>query len=139
MKQYRHKCYNAPVREFSQKRKMNRYMYSFPVLFILFIILFFTVKGSVDVYKKYSFSKAKLDNSSKELAVLEEKKQKIVKKIDNLDTETGIEKEIRSKFNVAKDGEKVIVIVDDGVKEEVVEEEKGFMGNFLTTIGGWFQ
>ena len=51
------------MREFSQKRKIRRYMYSFPVLMFLFIILFFIIKGSFGVYQKYSFSKNELKKS----------------------------------------------------------------------------
>ncbi len=127
------------MREFSQKRKIKRILYSPLVLIILFIILFFIAKGSLGVYKKYSLSKDRLETSQGELGVLEDKKDNIVNKIDRLQTETGIEKEIRSKFSVAREGEKVIVIVDDKEKEEVVVEEETMMGNFLTTIKGWFQ
>ncbi len=127
------------MREFSQKRRIRRYMYSFPVLIFLLIILFFIIKGSFGVYQKYSFSKNELKKSESELMVLEEKKTNLSEQVAHLDTETGIEKEIRSKFDVAKEGEKLIVIVDDEVEQEAVVEEKGFVGNFLTTIKGWFQ
>jgi len=127
------------MREFSQKRKFRRYLYSYPVLIFLLIILFFVVKGSFGVYQKYSFSKSELNKSNEELVVLEDQKTNIVAKVDRLGTETGIEKEIRSKFDVAKEGENLIVIVEDEVVAEEVVEESGFFGNFLTTIGGWFQ
>jgi len=127
------------MREFSRKRKVRQFMFSIPVLILLFIILFFVAKGSWGVYKKYSLSKSELENSQSDLAVLEEKKQTIETKIEKLQTETGIEKEIRSKFDVAREGEKLIVIVEDKVAEEIVVEKKGFFGNFFTTIGGWFQ
>lgn len=127
------------MREFSRKRKVRQFMFSVPVLILLFIILFFVAKGSWGVYKKYSLSKSELENSQSDLAVLEEKKEKIESKIEKLQTETGIEKEIRSKFDVAREGEKLIVIVEDKVEEEIVVEKKGFFGKFFTTIGGWFQ
>ncbi|MFA7193407.1 MAG: septum formation initiator family protein [Candidatus Paceibacterota bacterium] len=127
------------MREFSRKRKVRQMIFSVPVLILLCIILFFVAKGSWGVYKKYSLSKSELENSQADLTVLEEKKQTIEAKIEKLQTETGIEKEIRSKFDVAREGEKLIVIVEDKVTEEIVVEEKGFFGNFFTTIGGWFQ
>jgi cell division protein FtsB len=89
--------YNAPMREFSQKRRIRRYMYSFPVLIFLLVILFFIIKGSFGVYQKYSFSKNELKKSESELMVLEEKKTNLSEQVAHLDTETGIEKEIRSK------------------------------------------
>jgi len=113
-------------------------MYSPLALIILFLILFFVVKGFFGVYQKYSFSKDELLKSESELQLLKDKKEKIDHKIQNLETETGIEQEIRSKFDVAKEGERLIVIVEDE-KEEIVVEEKGVFGNFFTTIKGWFQ
>lgn len=127
------------MREFSRKRKVRQIMFSVPVLILLFIILFFVAKGSWGVYKKYSLSKNELENSQSDLALLEEKKKTIEAKIEKLNTETGVEKEIRSKFDVAREGEKLIVIVEDKITEEIVVEEKGFIGKFFTTIGGWFQ
>ncbi len=123
------------MREFSQKRKMRRFMLSTPVLVFLFIVLFFIMKGSFGVYQKYSLSKNRLENSQADLAVLEEKKENIENKIEKIQTDTGIEKEVRSKFDVAREGEKLIIIVEDEVKVDEPEKETGF----FTTIKGWFQ
>lgn len=114
------------MKEYSQRRKLRQYIYSFPVILILLIILFFVAKGCFGIYQKYSFSKNELNNSKADLVILEEKKSHIYKKVEKLETETGIEKEIRSKFNVAREGEKLVVIVDDAPEEEKVVEEKGF-------------
>lgn len=127
------------MREFSQKRKIRRILYSPLVLIILAIILFFIIKGSFGVYQKYTFSKDKLSKTESELSILREKKANIDNKIKDLETETGIEQEIRAKFDVAKEGEKLIVIVDDEKKEGEVVVEQGFWTNFSTTIKGWFQ
>jgi cell division protein FtsB len=118
--------YNAPMKEFSQKTKYRQLVYSIPVLLILLLILFFIAKGSFGIYQKYTLSKNELNNSKSDLSALEEKKNHIYQKVEKLNTETGIEKEIRSKFNVAKEGEKLVVIVDDAPEEVIVEEEKGF-------------
>ena len=110
-------------------------MLSTPVLVFLFIVLFFIMKGSFGVYQKYSLSKNRLENSQADLAVLEEKKENIENKIEKIQTDTGIEKEVRSKFDVAREGEKLIIIVEDEVKVDEQEKETGF----FTTIKGWFQ
>lgn len=127
------------MREFSQKRKIRRILYSPLVLIILTVILFFIVKGSFGVYQKYSFSKGELRKIENDLVVLQNKKTDIDKKISHLETETGIEKELRSKFDVAREGEMRIVIVEDEKEQEVVVEKKNFLANIFTTIGGWFQ
>jgi cell division protein FtsB len=127
------------MREFSQKRKVRKFIFSVPVLIFLFIILFLVIKGSYGVYQKYSLTKSELENSQSDLVVLEDKKTNLENKIDRLQTETGIEREIRSKFDVAREGEKLIVIVEDKVEEEIVIEKENVIGKVFTTIGEWFQ
>ncbi len=127
------------MREFSQKRKMWKKIYSIPVLILLLVILFFVLKGTWIIFMKSSYSHKQKIAVEAELIALQERKNSIEKKIQRLNTETGVEEEIRSKYDVAKDGEKLIVIVDEEEKEVDTEENKGFVNKFFTTIGSWFQ
>lgn len=48
-------------------------------------------------------------------------------KISRLDTEVGVEEEIRSKFSVTKDNESMVVVVpDQSVASSSVEKEESF-------------
>ncbi len=127
------------MREFSQKRKMWKKIYSIPVLILLLVILFFVLKGTWIIFMKSSYSHKQKIAVEAELIALQERKNSIEKKIQRLNTETGVEEEIRSKYDVAKEGEKLIVIVDEEEKEVDTEENKGFVNKFFTTIGSWFQ
>lgn len=127
------------MREFSQKRRMMKKIYSIPVLIFLLIILFFVLKGTWGIFKKSSFSEKQRIAVEAELIALQERKNSIEKKIQRLNTETGIEEEIRSKFDVAKEGERLIVIVDEEEKVLTDEKEGGAIDKFFTTIGSWFQ
>lgn len=127
------------MREFSQKRKMWKKIYSIPVLILLLVILFFVLKGTWIIFMKSSYSHKQKIAVEAELIALQERKNSIEKKIQRLNTETGVEEEIRSKYDVAKEGEKLIVIVDEEEKEINTEENKGFVNKFFTTIGSWFQ
>jgi hypothetical protein len=60
-----------------------------------------------------------------EMIVLEEKNRLLENKINELNSPSGIEREIRDKFAVAKNGEKVVVIVEDkeSTSTEVYKEK----------------
>jgi hypothetical protein len=59
------------------------------------------------------------------MIVLEEKNRLLENKINELNSPSGIEREIRDKFAVAKNGEKVVVIVEDkeSTSTEVYKEK----------------
>ena len=127
------------MHQFKKKRTFKRRLYSKLVLIVLLTIFIFIVRGTWDIYKKSKESKRKLNLAETEFVELEEKKASIEHRIDRLSTETGIEEEIRSKFDVVRDGEEVIVIVD--AKEATATEPeapKGIKG-FFTTFFSWFQ
>lgn len=65
-----------------------------------------------------------------ELQSLEERQKKLEQDIKGLSTDKGIEKNIRQQFQVAKDGEGVVVIVNDDTKntpDDSVPEKKSFL------------
>ena len=64
------------------------------------------------------------------LASLSKRENDLTGKIDELETENGLEKEIRERFPVIKPGEEVIMIVKD--------EEDGSSGNDVSSDDGWW-
>lgn len=127
------------MREFSRKRQIWKKLYSIPFIIILFIILFFLVKGVWGIFKKSQYSERQKAAVESELVELQQKKQSIEERIHRLQTETGKEEEVRSKFDVAREGEKLIVIVEEEEVIPVIEKDHGLVGKFFTTIGSWFQ
>jgi len=112
------------MKEFRQIHIIRQRIYSKPVILLLIIFMGFVANGTWNVFKKSHQSSQKLEVSKSELETLEKKKENITKDLDRLETKVGIEEEIRNKFDLAKEGEMTIVIVD--TEEEVVlPEEKG--------------
>ena len=62
-------------------------------------------------------SRNNVEQVQKELLILAQKDQELDKDIGDLQTKEGVEKEIRSKFGVAKFDESVVVIVSDNINE----------------------
>jgi cell division protein FtsB len=96
------------MREFQQKRRIKRRIYSTPVI----IILIFVIDGTWKVYQKDRESKANLARAQNELTSLNTRDATLTSDIARLKTNQGVEDEIRSKYEVSKPGEQVLVIVD---------------------------
>ena len=106
-----------------EKRKIKKRVYSWWSVILLAVIAFFFVSNTWDVYKKYVESKKNIASLHERYEDAQEREGELIKKIDHLNSESGLEEEIRGKFNVAKDGEQVVVIISSDTEEvpEVVE------------------
>lgn len=106
-------------------------------IFFLFLIFIILLQATYSVYKKERATRQNLLRSISESEKLKNRKEELGKLVKYLETDEGIESEIRSKFRGIKDGEQVAIIVDSNpVKKEqaeVVEESlwvkiKSFFG-----------
>ena len=92
-------------------------IYSKPVLVILLIILLWVIYGTWGVFQKERESRANLLRVQNQLANLQERSSELSADVARLNTVQGKEEEIRSKYEVAKPGEELLVIVDkDGAE-----------------------
>ncbi len=119
--------------DFHEKRKIRRILYSKISILVVFL---FAVLLSTAVYERYTVSKAikeKLDERQAELYILEQRAEVIESKVEYLKDERGVEEELRNRFDVAKEGEQVVVLLDRDderktsrqVDNSETEEEKG--------------
>ena len=103
-----------------QKKKITEYLYSKPAIALLIILAGFL---SVAVYQRFSVERemaARRDAVEEQRNDLLERKQELEERVEYLSGDRGIEEEIRKHFDVAKEGEKVIIIVDKEENKEVV-------------------
>ena len=123
--------------EFRKKNKIKKRLYSIPVLILLFLVLGFLVKGTFNVYQRASISKEKLLVAQANIEELNERQESISNKINKLNTSTGIEEEIREKFNVVKSGEEMIVIINKNSEED--EDINNKKESFWKTFFPWMK
>ncbi len=95
-----------------QKKRYERALYSRPTIFLLIILIIFLGKAVLNVYEKAQNTNENLELAEVELDTLEARKSLLEDKISTLGTPKGVEAEIRDKFNVVKEGESVIMIVE---------------------------
>ena len=112
--------------EFSKKHNKLKYLYSWPVIVLLFVVV---VLLSLSIFKRFTIEREmynRRNNAEKELQELYEKREVIQKKVDYLESKRGVEEEIRKDFDVAKEGEQVIVLTgeDPERNEEIFNEEE---------------
>ena len=123
--------------EFQEKRKLRQFMYSKPVLIGLLLVIAVVGKSTWSVYQKARESAANLQEAQKQLQVVADRQSALQAQVERLSTKRGIEEEVRSKFQVAKKGEEVAVIVSvtpEASGTPAVEEQPGFWAR----VGAFF-
>lgn len=60
--------------------------------------------------------------------VLEESKKYLEARVGKLQTERGVEEVLREDFGLTREGEGVIIVVEEESAEDEPEQEKGFWG-----------
>lgn len=114
--------YNEYV-EFRNKQKTRELLYSKITIAAILFFVVMLIPGVYSIYVKLGESEKDRNAAERELADLEEREQMLTQKVDQGKTERGLEEQIREKFNVAKEGESVIVLVDKPVVASTTQNE----------------
>ena len=101
---------------FGKKKKIIDYWHSRPVIFVLCIILIFLAISIKERYVIEREMSSRWVATEKEKQDLLDRKHMLEGKVDYLSGDRGIEEEIRTHFDVAKSGEKVVLLVGGKVK-----------------------
>jgi len=125
------------MREFQERRRIKKFLHSRYAIAVLLIILVVMSRAVWGVYQKHQKSEEIVARAQSDLKVLKEREAMLGASIKALETEEGKEREIRDRFGVVREGERLIVLVDDSVKakQEVVSDPKSWWERFLEKIG----
>lgn len=107
-----------------QEKGSKKFWQSWPVLAILSALLLVFTWNVFVFGGKMQDTRDNRKNAENKLSQLQEQKEKLSNDIAKLNTEDGIEENIREKFGLVKEGEGMIVIVENEVVEEVPEPSK---------------
>ncbi len=125
------------MRSFQQKTKWRNFLQSKPVLVFLGLLILFFVYGMLGFIGKMEITKENRDIVKNKVAQLKKEKEKLSSDIEKLKTESGIEESIREKFGLAKEGEGLIVVVDDKNMTESPKKDEPI--SFFSFFKSWFQ
>jgi len=124
------------MKEFQERRKRRGFFYSKKMIVLLFLVFLFLSYYMVKLYFKNRNAVSKRDETRKELVDLEQRNAGLEKDVNKLNTESGMEQEIREKFNVQKPGERTLIIVDKTAENAKIESGNP-IGDFFSKIWGW--
>lgn len=98
---------------FHEKRKIRNVLYSKPVVASILIIAGFASFSAYDRYTIAREMEVRLEERAEERDKLKERAKTLEARVQYLSDERGIEEELRNRFDVAKEGERVVVFVDN--------------------------
>ena len=124
------------MREFQQRRIFRHFIYSKFSIFLLFIVFIFFVFSTAGVYEKKMEAARKNSDVEKGLNDLKAKKDYLEAQVNRLNTDAGAEEELRDKFQIAKPGEKVLIIVNDNDKNTAKEPATGDNKSWFRSVFG---
>lgn len=98
---------------FQYSRNSNfKKIISSPFIVLLFLILTISAAyGALNIFLKRISLENNLETLNKKIDALEAKNMSIAKKMEYINSETGIEKEAKARLNLKKEGEQVIVVI----------------------------
>lgn len=105
--------------DFYQKRKLRGFIgsrYTQAVLLVLALLIAWSAYGRFTIALEMQERRERVEA---EAAALEARKDSLEAQVRYLSDERGIEAEMRRQFDVAKDGEQVVVIVDPQSENEI--------------------
>ncbi|MCF7815989.1 MAG: septum formation initiator family protein [Candidatus Pacebacteria bacterium] len=98
--------------DFHEKRKIRSFLYSKTFVLIIFLV---SILLSISAYNRFSVAqemKMKLETKRTELSELKQRANMLESKVNYLDNDRGVEEELRNRFDVAREGEQVIILLD---------------------------
>ena len=119
------------MRDLQERKRLRRVLNSPITCIALFIIVIFLIYTDYDIYKKNQITKINRIESDKKLALLKYKYEHLTASLEKLNTERGMEEELRNKFQVTKGGEEVLIVVDeDNSQKPAIVPNKSYWQRF---------
>ena len=128
-----------PMLEIKDRSRIRKRLYSPQVFFVLLVLTLIILKATLSVYWKRAESIQNLAKVTEQANALQSRQTELSANIEKLQTQSGVETEIRKKFSVVKNGEQMVVLVDDQKKTSLPPlTQKGFFARVWDSITGIF-
>src|SRR3989344_6646533 len=107
------------MRNFGSRKSWRSVLQSRPFLILLFLVVLVFAWSVIGLWTKMVETGKNKRIAEAKIAELQEQKEKLSLDIGKLNTDAGLEDSIRDKFGFAKEGEGLIVIIDEKEESEV--------------------
>lgn len=124
------------VRDFQERRKIERVIFSWPILIILVTLFFIALWGIYTTWQTKRALDHEVAQLQAEIKKAEMTRQQYESKREELETPEGVDREARARFNLKKPGEEVVIFVDDAPK---VSQPKNRVVSIFSAVMGWFK
>lgn len=123
------------MRNFQKKKGLKEIMRTKPALVFLAIVVVVFAWSAIGLVGKAMETARNKNIALNKITELQHQKEKLTSDIEKLNTDRGIEESIREKFGWAKEGEKMIMVIDDKNPPVIDEnvDKKGFF-SFLKNL-----
>lgn len=101
----------ARILDFRDRFRFRRILYSKPMIIVMAIFVVILGRGAWSMHEKSVDAIKNRDKALEELQTLQARKTELDGDIAHLSSDRGVEEEIRDRFMVAKEGEKVMIVV----------------------------
>lgn len=108
-----------------KRPSQNKFLYSPITLVVLFVLVILLAISLMKMVGKSRQTREVRDQYRDEITALEKQQEELASDIDYLSTERGMEEEIRDRFPVVKEGEDLILIIDEEDDEFPLEVKEG--------------
>lgn len=104
--------------DFQERKLANRTLYSWSVLFLVGALVTVSLFGVFRNIEKYVKMKRDVALADEKLLEYEASRKRFEERLLALNTEEGLEKEARARFNLKKPGEEVIIFLDSDLPKK---------------------
>ena len=110
-------------RRIRKERPLNKIVRQpFTYVVLLFLVFVFSY-SAIATYKKSKIAKLKTRQVEAELKDLTNQEANLKNSLNDMNTSFGIEKSLREKFGIIKEGEKAVIIVEEPIEEPLKPEK----------------
>ena len=125
------------MKNFQEKRKFRQIMQSRPILIILAIMVLVFAWSVLGLVGRMQETVKNKKVAEQKLQELQKEKENLLSDINKLNTNEGLEASIREKWDYGKDGEGMVMVVDDKNAQQTDAENKS--SGFLSFFKNWFK
>lgn len=105
------------MKELQQRQQLKKRLYSLPALVFLVFATLLILRGTYVVIQKERESARMVKELQAKVSSLSERQEELKNNISKLETDEGIDAEIKERFSVSRPGEHVVVLVDQDTPE----------------------
>jgi predicted membrane protein len=122
------------MKKYKNKFLWRNFFYSNFTIVVIFILIGFVLNGLINIYSKYQITKEDLNYTRKEEVEDKSKLSAEQDKLDNINTDEGKDKYIRSTYSVKKSGEGLVVVYDSASSTYEIPKAESFFDSIKIMI-----